>query len=100
MVKCLSKRDRSTAFFHKRKTIIRKQRNYISSLKDDNGSWSTNNSQLGSISYHYFLNLFSTEGVSTHHLDNIIIQLLSQLAQVLLDKLYIVEEIKKMLSGN
>ncbi|KAL4331886.1 hypothetical protein GQ457_07G010140 [Hibiscus cannabinus] len=54
--------DRNTRYFHC-KTITRKQRNKISSLKLQDGTWCDDDSTLQEEAIHFFTSLFSTDSV-------------------------------------
>ncbi|KAK8671770.1 hypothetical protein V6N13_038355 [Hibiscus sabdariffa] len=54
--------DRNTRYFH-RKAITRKQRNKISSLKLQDGTWCDDDSTLQEEAIHFFTSLFSTDNV-------------------------------------
>ncbi|CAN0920359.1 hypothetical protein LINGRAHAP2_LOCUS32003 [Linum grandiflorum] len=50
--------DRKTAFFHA-SIIYRRQRNKITRLKDEHGTWISSDAQLNDMAKSYFMNLFS-----------------------------------------
>lgn len=54
--------DRNTKFFHT-STIIRRRRNMIEMLKNDEGSWVTNAQDLEKIAVEYYKRLYSLEDV-------------------------------------
>lgn len=51
--------DRNTKFYHS-STIIRRSRNNVDALKDDNGQWVTENEKIKRLAQNYFHSLFQT----------------------------------------
>ncbi|KAB2625965.1 hypothetical protein D8674_017625 [Pyrus ussuriensis x Pyrus communis] len=60
-VKWLKEGDANTAFFH-RTTIQRRRRNKVVKVKDGNGVWIDNQSEVQKYIEDHFINLFSTSG--------------------------------------
>lgn len=54
--------DRNTKYFHT-STIIRRRRNRIESLKDDNGQWVSEMPALESLAVNYYKRLYSMDDV-------------------------------------
>lgn len=62
-IKCVAEGDRCTKFYFL-STVVRRRRNFIDFVKDNDGRWLDNRAGIGSVLCRKFQNLFASGGSS------------------------------------